>query len=607
MRAYYYFKLDPNIRNPSEVNFGRMEIEGLLGQEIIAIQHFYDILKSPPASYFDNDTVRIQDYMLNLRTAYGKVQGYRYSGELMDLTKFIEKLAYTREIYAIVKMEENLSKIKAQIFPFGKEGVNFQVWTHSNENGYCLFRIITNMFFLEQLSNVFLCSAGKNIDRQTERVKENILRLKRHIMDNVREFVPKFPKDANWKEFEDFVDEPKEMTLYLTQYYGPPYKAKFHPRMIRSLLNYASENRQLITGDFMLGSGTLAIESVLLGLNTKGSDINPLTKIVVRAKIDALSFEPDQARSQIEKFFKELPKKIESEKVNLSPYIASFFENKTEIAQTSLWLNRHIRKTVDKNYQEFFLCALARVVSFCSKKRECSEVTKLLEIELFRMWKIIYGFKQMDFLHVPVGRAEIGTDDIKKLEFVKEDTVDLIITSPPYSTAIDYVKKDLAQLLLLELIDEPKQLDENMMGTFRKTPDLDMLAKHITSLQPLVLDNMNRFHKLPRDAQSYILDLKSDGNMKNALRCYKFLYNMWDAIDNMHRVLRKQGRCIIIIGNNVFNVKGEEREFRNGDFLEQIALQSEIGFHKWQKKIIREYSKSSYGTILKEDIIFLEK
>lgn len=70
-------------------------------------------------------------------------------------------------------------------------------------------------------------------------------------MQNIREFVPKFPKDANWKEFEDFVDEPKEITLYLTQYYGPPYKAKFHPRMIRALLNYASEGKQVTTGDFM--------------------------------------------------------------------------------------------------------------------------------------------------------------------------------------------------------------------------------------------------------------------------------------------------------------------------------------------------------------------
>jgi hypothetical protein len=122
------------------------------------------------------------------------------------------------------------------------------------------------------------------------------------------------------------------------------------------------------------------------------------------------------------------------------------------------------------------------------------------------------------------------------------------------------------------------------------------------------MDENNRFHRLPSEAQKYILSLKDDGNLKNALRCYRFLYNMWDALKQMHRVLRTEnGRCIIIIGNNVFTVKGEDKEFRNGDFLEEIALNSEIGFSKWRDKLVREYSKSSYGTILKEDIIFLKK
>ena len=525
----------------------------------------------------------------------------------MDLSKLVERLAYTREIYAIVEMEEDLNKIKAQLLPFGKENTNFQVWTDSNKNDFCLFRIITNMFFLEQLNNVLLCSSGRDIARQTERIRENIERLRNHIMQNIREFVPKFPKDANWKEFEDFVDEPKEITLYLTQYYGPPYKAKFHPRMVRALLNYASEGKQITTADFMLGSGTLAIESVLLGMNTKGSDISPLSKVVVNAKIDSLRFNPIQLRDQIEGFFIKLPKNTENEEAVLSKYAENLYSDKKEFAQQTLWVSRFIRISVDSKYQNFFLCALARVVSTSAKKRSEIDIITQLRIELWRMWKIVFGFNQLNFLHVPLGKSEIETDNIRLLRWVKENTIDLIITSPPYSTAIDYVKNDLAQLLLLELIDDPKTLDENMMGTFRKTPDLDNLSKHITSSRPLIPDKNDRFHKLPKEAQNYILDLKEDGNMKNALRCYKFLYDMWDSIKNMYNVLKKQGKCIIIIGNNVFTVKGEEREFRNGDFLEQIALSKEIGFVEWRGKIMREYSKSSYGTILKEDIIFLEK
>jgi len=607
--AHYYFKLDPNIRNTTEVQFGKMEIEGLLKREVNPIKHFYDVIRKPPVSYFDNNDLRIQDFMLNLRTAYGNTQGYYFSDKLMDLSKFIERLAYTREIYVATQLEADPSRVKRTVFPFGIEGTNYQVWTKSVEGrDYCLFRIITNMFFLEQLNNVVLCSAGKTIERQEERMSQNITRLVHHITLNVRNYVPKFPKDANWKEFEDFVDEPNEITLYLTQHYGPPYKAKFHPRMIRSLLNFSGMDKGNITGDFMLGSGTLAIESVLLGLDTKGSDINPLTKIVVNAKIDALSFDANELLAEIDKFFDSLPTKIDFDRTSVSPFTLEHFSNKQKLLEQAVFLNRHIRKAIEAKYQNFFLCALARVVSVVSRKKNAEgDILDMLHIELRRMWKIIYSLNQVKFLHLPLGKAEVETDDIRKLSWLREDSIDLIITSPPYSTAIDYVKMDLSQLLLLELIDEPKQLDESMMGTHRKTSDIIELGEHIDSATPLFPEAKNRFHKLPKNAQEYIMDLKEDGNEKNALRCYKFLYDMWDAMKQMYEVLRKGGKCIIIIGNNVFTVRGEDREFRNGDFLEEIALNKEVGFAKWREKMVREYSKSSYGTILKEDIIFLEK
>ena len=612
-KTHYYFKLDPNIRNETEVYFGKLEIEGLSKREVEPIRHFYDEMKKPPISYFDNEKNRIQDFLLNLRTVYGAVQGYYFSDEILDLTKFVERLAYTREIYACLKLEDDLKKIQEFIFPYGVEGKNFQVWISSHEeNRYCLFRIITNMFFLEQINNVVLCSAGKTRERQIERMNENINRLTFHIMDNIRSHVPKFPKDSNWKEFEDFVDEPNEITLYLTQFYGPPYKAKFHPRMIRALLNFANVEEGDVTGDFMLGSGTLAIESVLLNLKTKGSDINPLTKIVAGAKIDALTFEQEELLEEIDKVIDDFPKISEVGHEQIVPFTLAFFKEKEKIRDTALFLNRYIQTKVKKKYRNFFRCALASVVSDAFKMRKEPDIFHLMKDELWKMWKVVYCFNEVKkFLRVEIGGKEIETADITKKDslsrIVERNQIDLIVTSPPYSTAIDYVKKDLPQLLLLELIQSPKELDENMMGTLRRTSDLEELSRHITKSTPLLLNKRNRFHKLPLAAQKFILDLKEEGNLKRALRCYKFLYNMWDALIQMHHVLKPKGKCILVIGNNVFKVKGKKREFRNGDFLEEMALHREIGFKKWHKKMKRKYSKSSFGTILKEDIIFLEK
>lgn len=608
-RVHYYFKLDPNIRNTTEVLFGKMEIEGLANRKVEPVNHFYDVMKEPPISYFDNETVRIQDFLLNLRTVYGSIQGYHFSGELLDLSKFVERLAYTREIYACLQLENDLEKTREAIFPFGVEGKNLQAWVSSHgDKRYCLFRIVTNMFFLEQINNVILCSAGKTRERQIARMNENMTRLTKHIMENIKSYVPKFPKDYNWKEFEDFVDEPNEITLYLTQFYGPPYKAKFHPRMIRALLNFANVKQGDVTGDFMLGSGTLAIESILLNLKTRGSDINPLAEIVARAKIDALGFEPKDLLEQIDNVLLDLSEIRDIDQADTTSFTSNLFREKESIRDKALFLNRYIRTKIDEKYKNFFLCALASIVSSAFKMRKEPDIFQLMEMKLWKMWKVVYCFDEIkSFLRVPIGEAEIGVDDIRSLNSIRNGSIDLIMTSPPYSTAIDYVKKDLAQLLLLQLIKGPKELDEKMMGTHRKTSDLDMLNQHIVRSKSLLLDGKNRFHRLPLEAQKYILDLKDAGNMKNALRCYKFLYDMWDALMQMHRVLRPKGKCVIIIGNNVFTVNGEKREFRNGDFLEEIALNREIGFSKWRGKIIREYSKSSYGTILKEDIVFLQK
>jgi tRNA G10 N-methylase Trm11 len=610
VKAHYYFKLDPNIRNPTEALLGRMEIETLARRKVEPIRHFYDVVKHPPISYFDDESVRIQDFLLNLRTAYGNIQGYYFSDELSDISRFVERLGYTREIYVCSQMPSDAqTNIENLVFPHGVKGKNLQIWTsRSNGQNHCLFRVITNMFFLEQINNVTLCSAGSTRERQIERINDNLNRLANHIMENIRNYIPKFPRDSNWKEFEDFVDEPNEITLYLTQFYGPPYKAKFHPRMIRALLNFADACQPRVTGDFMLGSGTLAIESVLLNVTTKGSDVNPLAEIVTNAKIDALSFEPHELLKEIDSMVAALPRADEIHQRDLEPFAVSFFQGKEKMIDQALFLNDYIRTKMKERYRDFFLCALAKVSSSAYKMKNEPDLFSLFCRELWTMWKVVYCFKEIrSFLHVPIAEAKIRTDDVRALKSVENETIDLIITSPPYSTAIDYVRMDLSQLLALGLIDNPKELDEKMMGTRRKTSDINDLAMHISHSQPILPDENNRFHRLPAEAQKYILDLKDDNNMKNALRCYRFLHNMWDALKQMHRVLKDGGRCIIIIGNNNFAVQGEDREFRNGDFLEEMALKPDVGFRKWRQKIIREYSKSSYGTILKEDVIFLEK
>ncbi|PJB50104.1 MAG: hypothetical protein CO103_03405 [Chloroflexi bacterium CG_4_9_14_3_um_filter_45_9] len=79
----------------------------------------------------------------------------------------------------------------------------------------------------------------------------------------------------------------KSVNQYLTHWIYP-YKGKFHPQMIRALLNIL----KLVAGDTVLdnfiGSGTTAVESQLLGINCIGIDISPLCVLQSKVKTESI-------------------------------------------------------------------------------------------------------------------------------------------------------------------------------------------------------------------------------------------------------------------------------------------------------------------------------
>jgi hypothetical protein len=67
----------------------------------------------------------------------------------------------------------------------------------------------------------------------------------------------------------------RSVNQYLTHWIYP-YKGKFHPQMIRALLNIIGLKQGDIVLDPFIGSGTTAVEAQLLGINCVGINISPL-------------------------------------------------------------------------------------------------------------------------------------------------------------------------------------------------------------------------------------------------------------------------------------------------------------------------------------------
>ena len=77
------------------------------------------------------------------------------------------------------------------------------------------------------------------------------------------------------------------------------YKGKFYPQLAKALLNMSGPERVNRVVDPFGGSGTVALEANLLGLDALSLDCNPIAASVARAKSDILHLERDAARGYL--------------------------------------------------------------------------------------------------------------------------------------------------------------------------------------------------------------------------------------------------------------------------------------------------------------------
>ncbi len=75
-----------------------------------------------------------------------------------------------------------------------------------------------------------------------------------------------------------------------------PYRGKFHPQMIKGLLNVIGLKPGHTVLDPMMGSGTVLIEAALMGIDSVGIDASPFCRFMAQAKLDGLTMKLDPVR-----------------------------------------------------------------------------------------------------------------------------------------------------------------------------------------------------------------------------------------------------------------------------------------------------------------------
>ncbi len=307
-----------------------------------------------------------------------------------------------------------------------------------------------------------------------------------------------------------------------------PYRGKFHPQLIKGILNILQIQPGEVVLDPMCGSGTLNVEASIIGINSIGIEKSPFCGLMSKVKSEAL-----KVNSVI----------LSSITKNLSKNYESLVKDKK--------LSREILTTnVFEPEKAITLLAFLDAMGYA---RRCSKSVDVLFPSVLKRYigQINSFIQARDKLNLNIGNARFGIGDARDLP-LEDNSIDAIITSPPYSFAIDYAEND--------------------------RPQLEYLGYNVNELKNQMIGLVGRTKKE---------------------KLANYFHDMGKVLCEMYRVLKKDKYAVVIIGSNDVQTGGMRLETR----IEEIAVN--CGF-MLDQKIVKPI-KGIQNTMKEEYILFLRK
>jgi DNA modification methylase len=537
---------------------------------------------------------------------YGNIHGYYgKKDELLDISALVRRLAYTREFFVLVEGSENPQNLLNILFPQYTLNKNTSIY---QQDGLTLFRFITNQYFLEKseyLSN--LCNSKREIKLKTEELFS--------FLSNNYYHIPLASTSRYYKQLFDYLTIREEKSLYLNHYMHP-YKGKFHPKMVRSLINYLLPDNVGVLLDNFAGSGTSLVEASLMGLNSFGVEINPLSVLMSNVKTQSFKLEIDELELVINNFLELLKKELANLQPNsfqdpisegepnrdglvfkktVSYRKLSRLNLQKRTIQKVILTRTIIKKIQHRKTREFLLLVLSGTISDILRRTR-RDFFSVIKERVFDLFLRLYLFNQLnEVLKIPLGSSETICADTRNISIVKSNSIDAILTSPPYLTALNYIENDYPQLALLNLVYSWDLLEEKMIGH----------PKYFESRANFMNENnLNNSAKVWDYCNEVTEPFFKAKNKSIGKRLQNYILDMSYSLNEMHRVLKKDCKCAIIIGNNHFKVNNRSVESPNNEIILELA---KITGFKTDLIIDRELQKSSAGRIRRENIIILQK
>ena len=326
------------------------------------------------------------------------------------------------------------------------------------------------------------------------------------------------------------------------------YPAMMIPQVARTLIhNFRPKGKCELLFDPYMGSGTSLVEASLFGINSIGTDINPLARLISKTKtmpFDIKKIEYILSKIQLLSFSYTPNQVTQRDFSRISNHTFWYSE---DILLKLSYISSFI-ETIDEDVKLFFNIALSEMVRECSFTRNGEfKRFKMNEKQLknfnpdvfalfeYKVMRNLNGLKMflMDRKNVSSKIYDFDTVSSIPQNILQKNSVDMIVTSPPYGDSRTTVAYGQFSRWANEWFgfSNAKILDNILMGgkkQQKETFETKTIREQIDQIKDI---NITRYFEV-----------------------ISFLNDYHCSIKNIAPIVRNNGKVCYVVGNR--NVKG---------------------------------------------------
>ncbi|MBI4895610.1 MAG: DNA adenine methylase [Candidatus Aenigmarchaeota archaeon] len=344
------------------------------------------------------------------------------------------------------------------------------------------------------------------------------------------------------------------------------YKEGFSKQLVEMILKDFDVQKEQVILDPFCGSGTTLLACKQNNINAIGFDVLPIS--VFASKVKTQDYNIEELRMEKERISKTRFEMPSPEKIHeIIPIFMKKYFSKFAL-EDIVFLTRAINGTRSEDIRDFFKLALvntAMKISYAWKDGAVLKVKRHPTPPMRKMFKRVVENMIKDVKNHQSGEStiEVRQCDARTMD-LNNESINVIITSPPYYNNIDYTKIYEIENWFVRNIIEKKPLVRSFIGV---KEDFDM--------------------NVPERSKAYFKDMKQ-------------------VIQEMHRVLKAGGKAAIVIGNGYDAIEGVvESDIILSEIAEDVGFSVTKIISVTERAALVERTKK-VGS-LRESIILMEK